>query len=334
MDQLLSSTSARWTTASLLKRGLALETILKGTGLGPRWLDAPDATLPGWAYERLVLNALDATGDPTLGLTLGADENLSELGVWGYAVMSSATLDEATDVGLRFWRLAGHLANIHRVRDSTMETCTLSPAVRIEEPRVWRYAVEEVLACATTALGFLCGERVPWERLEVSYARPEEHDRYRELLLGDVRFDAGRDAFGFSRSFGAQSVASRNATIAMISREQCRVLTGDLSPRDPLVEVVQNAIVGSSCRLLQLEEVARELGMGSRTLQRRLRDLGTTFQTVRDEARESLAKSLLATNLSVEDIAPRLGFSTASNFRTAFKRWTGMTVLEFRRRSR
>lgn len=333
MDRPLPATSARWTTASLVRRGLALETILDGTGLGPRWLEAPDATIPGWAYERLVLNALDATGDPTLGLTLGGDENLSELGVWGYAVMSSATLDDASDVALHFWPLTGHLAGVQRVRDAAVETWALSPAVRIQEPRVWRYAVEEVFACATNALGFLCGERVPWAGLEASYRSPDYPDRYREALGSEVRFEAGRDAFTFARSFGTRSVVSRSATIATVSRQWCGSLTKEASQEDPLVESIQMAIIESSCRLLQLEEVSREIGIGSRTVQRRLRDLGTTFTTVRDDARERLAKSLLATtNLSVEDVAPRLGFSTASNFRAAFKRWTGMTALEYRRR--
>lgn len=81
------------------------------------------------------------------------------------------------------------------------------------------------------------------------------------------------------------------------------------------------------------EEIADHLGLSGRTIQRRLREeAGTTFQAVRDDLRERLAKSLLQeTNLSVEAIAERVGFSAATNFRAAFKRWTGLTVREFRR---
>lgn len=97
-DGQLPATTAQWTTRKLLDRGIGLDTLLEGTSLGLQWLEDSRAHIPIRAYERLVGNALDATAEPWLGLSLGVEQKLPELGVWGYAVLSSATLDDADAV--------------------------------------------------------------------------------------------------------------------------------------------------------------------------------------------------------------------------------------------
>ena len=80
----------------------------------------------------------------------------------------------------------------------------------------------------------------------------------------------------------------------------------------------------------QLESIARRLGVTSRSLQRRLRDEGSSFHTLRDETRRSLADRYLGEGLSLSEISFLLGFSEPSAFFRAFKRWTGLTPIEHR----
>ena len=329
MDDQLPATTAQWTVRKLLARGVALQTLLEGTGLGPRWLEDSQTSIAFRGYERLVSNALDATDEPWLGLSLGVEQNLPELGVWGYAVMSSASLDDAADVAHRFWAVSGSLVRVVQMRGEAFETWELYPVSSTHHPRVWRFAVEETLAATMTSGGLLHGQPLSYASIDVSYPRPSYGERYEQVLGVKVRFDAAGDVFKFPRSYGPLRVVSQNAEVAEACLRHCAAM----SPRfDPLVKSIQSTIVESSCRLIQLEEVAEHLGLSPRTVQRRLReDAQTTFQAVRDELRERLSKSLLQeTNLSVEAIAKRLGFSAATNFRAAFKRWTGMTVAEFR----
>jgi AraC-like DNA-binding protein len=80
-----------------------------------------------------------------------------------------------------------------------------------------------------------------------------------------------------------------------------------------------------------LEEVAKRLGMSTRTLKRRLADQGTTFSHVLDELRRQRALLLLANReLSINEIAGRLGYTEAANFTRAFRRWTGRTPAAYR----
>ena len=72
------------------------------------------------------------------------------------------------------------------------------------------------------------------------------------------------------------------------------------------------------------EHVSEALGMSTRTLRRRLKEEGTSHQHVLDEVRNELARSYLGEGkLGITEVAFLLGFSDASAFHKAFRRWTG-----------
>jgi AraC-like DNA-binding protein len=80
-----------------------------------------------------------------------------------------------------------------------------------------------------------------------------------------------------------------------------------------------------------IEEVARALRVSPRTLKRRLAELGTTFSELRDDQRRQRALLLLDDrNLSISDVATRLGYTELPNFTRAFRKWTGMTPAAYR----
>lgn len=102
------------------------------------------------------------------------------------------------------------------------------------------------------------------------------------------------------------------------------------------VEVVRNCLV----ELLplgrtQIGDVATELGVGVRTLQRRLAVENESFQTILRSTREHLAKQYLQDGeLAIDHIATLLGFETPNSLYRAFHKWTGMTPEVFRENNR
>jgi AraC-like DNA-binding protein len=122
-----------------------------------------------------------------------------------------------------------------------------------------------------------------------------------------------------------------------MSRQTCAVDESDafaphLGPAD--ANAVRNA-VRELTRLADagpptLQRVARHLCVTSRTLQRRLRDAGTTYRQLVSEVRLELAtRRLRVPGTLVMDAAAAAGFSEASCFHRAFKRWTGQTPKGF-----
>ena len=81
-----------------------------------------------------------------------------------------------------------------------------------------------------------------------------------------------------------------------------------------------------------MESIAKRLGVGTRTLQRRLQDESTSFQQTLDAVRTALAQHYLAkTRMTTAEIARLLGFDSANSFVRAFRTWTGTTPLTVRR---
>jgi AraC-like DNA-binding protein len=108
-----------------------------------------------------------------------------------------------------------------------------------------------------------------------------------------------------------------------------RVLNGDLPS-----QVRQRLSVALSDDA-SLPRIARDLRLSARTLSRKLRAAGRSFQELVEEARRENAVSyLIKTDHSIKDIAGRLGYGDPSNFRRAFYRWTGLAPVDYRSKYR
>ena len=106
-------------------------------------------------------------------------------------------------------------------------------------------------------------------------------------------------------------------------------LRAEVSGVDPLRAQVRAALAASPGA--SLATVARELGLSSRTLQRRLSELGTSLQRESSEQRLQAAALALATgSASILSVALEAGFSTSQAFSAAFRRFSGKTPREFR----
>ncbi len=80
-----------------------------------------------------------------------------------------------------------------------------------------------------------------------------------------------------------------------------------------------------------LEMLANAFSISGRSLRRQLAESGTSYQKMLNSARCHLATQFLQqTKMATEEISEELGFTDVSNFRHAFKRWTGTSPAAFR----
>src|SRR5690606_6215933 len=80
---------------------------------------------------------------------------------------------------------------------------------------------------------------------------------------------------------------------------------------------------------INLEEAARHLGLSARTLQRRLREEGTSFAAIVDATRHEMAVAYLAQGLPLATVAELLGYAETTAFHHAFRRWTGTSPVSY-----
>lgn len=102
-----------------------------------------------------------------------------------------------------------------------------------------------------------------------------------------------------------------------------------------LIERIKGELHDLDRHVPTLREVASALAMSSRTLRRRLMDLGTSYSEILSDQRYQLAAEYLRdTSLTVDRIAERLGYTEVTNFRRAFRRWGGCPPCAFRQSAR
>jgi AraC-like DNA-binding protein len=101
------------------------------------------------------------------------------------------------------------------------------------------------------------------------------------------------------------------------------------------MQSVQDALANLQDGVPSLHVITRRLGISERTLRRRLKSVGTSYNEILKEMRATAAKNLLRDKMvTVDRVAAQLGYSESANFRHAFKRWTGQSPHSYRSTAR
>ena len=171
----------------------------------------------------------------------------------------------------------------------------------------------------------LSGATVAQPKIDASAA-------HAEIFGVPVEFDAPCYSFQFHQRYLDFPIVQGEAAVAdMLEHFPAAILKLDAAPTS--VSSRAAGLIGTdfSAELPTLQDVAERLHMTTPTLHRRLRAEGTSFQQLKDSARRDAAIQLIRKGTqSGAQLAELTGFSDASTFHRAFKKWTGKTLQEFR----
>ena len=318
---------------SLAELGVATRDLFDGTGISPEAISDPQARISHRQKIAFFGNVHRLSPEPAIGLVAGQRQRISDFGVFGYAVLTSATLADAVAFGIQHVRLAGPvLEKSFRVEGDVaifeaQDVMDLGPLL----PLATEFWFSSIRALTSRVLERDYGGRC----LLLPYAAPAYAKRYEEILQCDVTFDAGVMQWQFDAALLSAALPNANPITAEVSADFCGRMMGEFMGEHPLVKTIKEACLDNVGDLPRAEQMAERLHLSTRTLHRRLVDAGTSFQAIIDGIRQRVAIEFLErTDMSVEEIAGRSGFSDASNFRKAFKKWTGQTPAYFRDRGR
>ena len=179
------------------------------------------------------------------------------------------------------------------------------------------------------------GTMKPVKPLRLEFARRPSNEAILRRHFGcELRFDAPCDLMVFDEAVLALPMVNRNAQLFAVLVPGLELALPKNDPARTLADDVRETLTGTMYGdRPAVSKVARSLGMSVRTLQRRLGELGTTYQDVLDSVRHRSARRLLtSTNLGLGEVAFLLGFEEVNSFMRAFHVWEGTTPVKWRAR--
>ena len=314
---------ARW--------GLSRAGLLRQARLDEAQLRDPDHRIPIDAVVRLWRAIAAGAADPAIGLRLGKDVRVRELGLVGYTMVSSRTLGAALGRLDRYDRIVSDTLHVElgAMPDATWVRLDVHTALRALRP-----AADARLATLLSVCRELIVGSVNPLAVRLPYRKPEQVADYEEFFRAPVEFGALATALLVAEEHLQRPIAQCDDTLAgYLDRLAEQLLVprdGESSVRYQIRRVLWSDLPDG---VPALETLARRLGMSGRTLQRRLRDEQTTFHDVLMEFRRDAAPALLRDGrLAVSEVAFLLGYEDPSSFQRAFRRAFGVSPRTFRGR--
>jgi AraC-like DNA-binding protein len=268
--------------------------------------------------------ALAASSPPDVGLRLAAETQVHEYDVSSLAALHSPDFGTALTKLGRYKRLCGPKDLVlQRTGTEVAIHTTWQHATRTMPPRL----VDASLGALLVLLQRGSGLQLAPKRVELTRSRSEEPMLLR-FFGCPLRFRASRDALVFEAQLLETPFVTHNAGLLQVLIPS---LDAQLEPRSLVEEVEAVLTRRMSGERPSVEKVARDLSLSPRTLQRRLGELGVSYQQVLDGVRHRTALSLLrARALDVSEIAFLLGFEELNSFTRAFRGWEGQSPIRWR----
>lgn len=292
-------------------------------------LSRPDDRVPGSHMERLWQVAIARTGDPLVGVHMSEAFHPAALDILGYVVLTCRTVGDVLEALVRYAALLNDGLRVELSHDGPRTIVMLHIVSSHRENALERtssQAIDSMWIGLAKQLRIIA--RQPVVPLEVWFRHDTDDDsEYHRLLGAPVKFGMRDDRFILARSDVSQPLPSANPALFAVFEQHAEQLLNDLGDRQTVVGRVSQIIAERlRGRVPPIGEVASEMAMSARNLQRALQAEARTFQQVLDDVRSALARRYLAdASNSVSQVAFLLGFSEAAAFHRAFKRWTGTT---------
>jgi AraC-like DNA-binding protein len=314
--------------------GQSREQLLESAGLTEADVADPDGRVP---IERQydLWKAIAAHTELPVGLMMGQNFAPETLGVVGLAARQEPTLFAAFDFLWRYRKLVGGpLMGQARVEDGRGIIGKEIPPSYSEMRHFGESFTSSTLSFVRKVLS---SESIRPLQIRLQHAAPRDLAPLREAFDCPIEFRSHETAIDFEAEVLLRPIRADTGLLSYLEGHARHLLENlpQTSATDDLADRARRAL-GEELRGGQptADRVARKLGVGKRTLQRRLSEAGVEFSALLDETRREIALQYLnETDLAAYEIAYLLGYTEPSAFFRAFKRWTGTTPIEARRRA-
>ena len=311
------------------EKGLDAEQLIRDAGIDPSVIGAPEIRVATEKLAALQVSVFDQLGDEAMGLS-DSPIPRGAFYMMGKIAVGELTLRDALLNGARFYQM---VTDAYRVRlQERGEEATLT--FEMASPQQDKYdlfAVITLLAWHRMS-SWLITENVSLHEIYFDYPAPGHVDEYSYLLPGQHVFDSPVLGFSFSSHFLDRDVSQNGGTLKSFINN---------CPLELFLQPRQDFSISAAVKKIlkqeiwdgfpKIEDTADRLHLTRRTLMRKLKEEGTSYQEIKDLVRRDRAVYLLKNRgIPVSEVAEAVGFSDPAVFARAFKHWTGVSPKEYR----
>jgi AraC-like DNA-binding protein len=318
----------RAANSAAVSRGIDLAECVRQLNLDPALLYDDRARITLDQATRLVQELWKITGDELVGLGVQP----APRGSFRLICLGVITSPDLGTVLARLVDFSNVLPSLPRFTVDQSPTTTRVTFHFDSEYDPAHLMTDTVLAVILRFFGWLVGQRLPIEAVELPYPLPDGAEDYDLVFGSHVRFERPAPMIAFGNEMLKLPLVQDETSMEKWLRD---------SPADLLMLRDYGVTVADQVRRIlerglhgtwpSLDEVAAQLSMSTQNLRRRLRKEGTSATRIKEDLlRDAAVTALVRADESVAQLAERLGFSEPSAFHRAFRRWTGSSPGAYR----
>jgi AraC-like DNA-binding protein len=333
MPENIHTTIATWVMPILraLKPFREGADILREVGIDINVIEDANQRIPVEKMTHLWTLAEEISGDDCIGLEVIKYVSPTSFHAITYANQASSTIRESLERLVKFSNVISTAARI-KVEDDN-DTVIVTLYKNPNSIKLSHHALDAFLGIIVKegrqATSFN-DNYILWSQFQ--RPTPKDTSRHEQLFNSSLTFNSDEYAVCLNRKLVDQVIPSGNVELVRINEQVLAEYLSRFNKND-IVARVHHALIelmpkGEPSR----EKVAQILGTTSRSLHRKLNDLDSSYKTILDDTRKSLALQYIRqTDISITTITYQLGFLDSSSFSRSFKRWTGVSPSNYRK---
>ncbi len=315
---------------AMINAGIDVAQLFSKLGIDESYLDKANLRTPHEAQPLFWSLLEEQTEDPDIGLHLGQHLPIFKGQVIEYLFLSSPTFGEGLRRSLNYQRLISDAAASNLVIEQD------SSFIQMVAASGGAKKIRHFNECfAQGVIGFfksITDDVFTPEYIEFEHDEPKNAEEVRRVLGCDVKFGGEDNRIYFNSSLLERRSPHAEPELLALHEQFASEQLARIEKEDVVIKV--NKIIAEllDSGEVTLELVAERLEIKPRSLRTKLSDIETNFNQILADFRYKLARRLLAkTNETIDEIVYLTGFSEPSTFYRAFKRWSEMTPIEYRK---
>mgnify|MGYP000302938051 FL=1 len=319
----------------LVMNKVNLNALLANTSINLQDFTATDKTISFEQYQQLIINARKLSADTIFALRLGEQSFLHHEGLLAARIMSSENVGQAMELLTRYQPLFTQILLIDfELNENGDGVLTLAPHFELGEslPYFIEYTCSVIYSLGRFFLGGIdLGDNGIDAKIRLSYPEPSSREAFDQFFSIPIEFNQTMNQMILSKKLLSQSLIFSNKDSAQYNDQICQARVTEISPDNTILDRVRFMIHRQIFSELSLDILASQLCISPRTLRRQLQDNNTSYKTLLENERKRVALSQIKKpETSIEELAEKLGYSDASSFSRAFKRWYGVSPKHYK----